>query len=85
MGSMRKRVEDMGRLALRELRKNKLAAGHPFMINSHKLPSDQCYLEFPEGTFQLVTICRIENDFKVVRKLSKKEQSALKKLLAPIS
>ena len=82
---MRKRVEDIGRLALRELRKSKLSAGHPFMINSPKLPRDQCYLEFPDGTFQVITICRIENDFKVVRNVSKNEQSALKQLLAPIS
>jgi len=85
MESIRKRAEDISRLALSELRKNKLAAGHPFMINSPKLPPDQCYLEFPDGTFQVITICRIENNFKIVRRVSKKEQSALKKLLAPIS
>ncbi len=85
MTSIRKKYEDIGQLALRELRKSKLGAGHPFMINSFKLPSDQCYFEYPDGSFQLVTICRIESDFKVVRTLSKKEQNALRKLLAPIS
>lgn len=85
MKSKKEMYEQIGYLALRELRQEKLAVGHPFMINSPKLPLGQCYFEYPDGSFQVITICRIENDFKVVRKLSKKEQNVLKKLLIPIS
>jgi hypothetical protein len=84
LDSIRKRAEVIGHIALRKLRKNKLDAGHPFIINSSKLPSNQCYFEFPDGTFQVVAICHIDNDFKAVRTLTKRELTALKKLLAPI-
>ena len=77
----RKKLEQSGMLALQLLRKTNLEEGHPFMINSDKLPIDQCYLEFPDGTIQLVTICRRQQDFEVVRELSAKEQTSLRKML----
>lgn len=77
----RKQLEQSGLLALQDLRKNKLKQGHPFMINSGKLPVGQCYLEFPDGTIQLVTLSRTRIDFEVIRKLSVKEQITLRKTL----
>ena len=53
-------------LALQLLSKAHFEEGHPFMINADKLPADQCYLEFPDGTIQLVTISRRKQDFEVV-------------------
>jgi hypothetical protein len=77
----RKELEQSGLLALQLLRKNKLEQGHPFMINSDKLPLGQCYLELPDSTIQLVTISHNKHDFKVVRALSVKEQASLRKML----
>ena len=77
----REKLEQSGNLALKHLRKASLEKGHPFMINSDKLPFDECYLEFPDGSIQLVTISRSKQDFKVVRQLSVKEQNSLRKTL----
>ena len=76
-----KKLEDSGLFAVRLLRKNKLEQGYPFMINSSLLPVDQCYLEFPNGIIQLVTINRKKKDFEVVRDLSLDEQESIKKML----
>ena len=62
----RKKLEQSGMLALQLLSKAHFEEGHPFMINADKLPADQCYLEFPDGTIQLVTISRRKQDFEVV-------------------
>ena len=77
----RKKLEQSGLLAIQLLRKNKLEQGHPFMINSVKLPVDQCYLEFPNGNIQIVTICHTRKDFKVVKELSAREQTSIRKML----
>jgi len=53
--------------------------GLPFMINSHLLPSDQCYLEYPDGIIKIVTIDRSINDFKVISELSSEESILLRK------
>jgi hypothetical protein len=75
----RKEQERRGLLALKHLRKNNLEQGHPFMINTPSLPLDQCYFEFPDGSIQIVTICRTGEDFEIVRELSVEEQSELRK------
>lgn len=74
-----KKLERSGLLAIQLLRKTKLKQGHPFMINSSTLPVDQCYLEFPDGTIQLVTLNRKKKDFEIVRDLSAEEQTSIKK------
>jgi hypothetical protein len=79
----RRKLEQSGLLALQLLRKSKLKHGHPFMINSVELPEDQCYLEYPDGSFQVVTMCNNRKDFKVVRDVSAKEQTSIKKILKP--
>lgn len=79
----RKKLEQSGLLAIQLLRRNKLKHGHPFMINSHKLPDDQCYLEYPDGSIQLVTMCRSKKDFEVIRELSTEEQTSIRNMLQP--
>ena len=77
----RKKLEKSGLLALQLLRKTKLKQGHPFMINSDKLPVEQCYLEYSDGSIQIVTMCNNRKDFKVIRELSAKEQTSIRKML----
>lgn len=49
------------------------------MINSNDLPKTLCYLEFPDGKIQLVTLSTDRRDFTVVRELSKTESTLLRK------
>jgi len=77
----RKKLEESGMQALMLIRKAKLEKGLPFMINSSKLPSDQCYFEYPDGTIWLATINRSKDDFDLTRLLSAHEQVSLRKML----
>ncbi len=63
---------------VRQLRHKKLHSGHPFMINVKELRTDQCYLEFPDGIIQLVSIMEDKKDFSVIKQLSKEEASKLR-------
>jgi hypothetical protein len=74
-------LEFSGLLAIQILRKEKLNSGHPFMINSSSLPDGQCYLEYPDGTIQLVKLSRSNTDFELVRLLSNVESKTLLKSL----
>ena len=74
-----KGIERNGLSAVRMLRKSKLNKGLPFMINSRMLPSNQCYLEYPNGSIQLVTLCRNKNDFQVIKELDPEEENAFRK------
>lgn len=71
-------IEQTGTEAVRELRKQTLADGHPFMINSNDLPNSQCYLEYPNGSIHLVSLSENKRDFDLIRKLSIKEAKALR-------
>ena len=66
-------IEEKGNAAVKELRLKKLQSGHPFMINSKDLPSNQCYLEYPDGSIQLVTIQKAARDFTIIKTLSQEE------------
>ncbi len=48
------------------------------MISSRSLPSDQSYLEYPEGKIILVTYTRNAKDFTQVRELSRQEISRIR-------
>jgi len=63
-------LENIGTAAVMELRKQQLAAGEFFMINSKDLPAKQTYLEYPDGSINIATIAPNERSFVVVRKLS---------------
>ncbi len=76
----RKKLENAGNQAAKILRRNKLNMGFPFMINSYLLPSDQCYLEYPDGTIKLVTIDSDKSDFKIIAELSSEDGSSIRKM-----
>ncbi len=75
-------IKQLERRAVEEVRKlrvRKLKNGMPFMINSSELPSTQCYLEYPNGTINIVTICHKNYDFKVIKELTFEEANSLRK------
>jgi len=74
-----KQLETNGFKAVQLLRKTKLSQGQPFMINSRLLPSNQCFLEFPEGSIKVVTIDKKENEFVVLKELTSEEIQQLRK------
>lgn len=66
-------IQKAGNEAVRRLRRQKLSSGRPFMINSKKLPKGQCYLEFPDGHIELVTIASNKRDFHIIRQFTNSE------------
>lgn len=60
--------------AAREQRKSKLNQELPFMIHDSKLPSGQCYLEYPGGRMFLVSPIRDGEDYVFIRELSESEK-----------
>ncbi|CAN5671829.1 hypothetical protein BH11BAC1_BH11BAC1_19240 [soil metagenome] len=71
-------IEVIGNNAVRKLREQKLKSGFPFMINTKNLPSNQCYLEYPNGSIAIVSIVKSARDFTVIRKLSNTETNAIR-------
>jgi hypothetical protein len=71
-------IEEKGNRAVRKLRKKKLSQGHPFMINSRELASNQAYLEFPSGSICLVCLEQKAKDFTIIRELSQVESGSLR-------
>lgn len=72
-------IEQIGNEAVRKLRLQKLRNGRPFMINSKDLPTDQCYLEFPDGIIKLVQLKHSAKDFTVLRILSADEEQTVRR------
>lgn len=58
-------IQKAGNEAVRRLRRQTLNSGHPFMINSKKLPKGQCYLELPDGHIELASIAATKRDFHI--------------------
>lgn len=73
-----KELELIGNNAVKRLRAKKLRDGNPFMINVKTLPSDQAYLEYPNGKVVLVTYSSKSRDFIMLRELTTEESSALR-------
>jgi hypothetical protein len=71
-------LEDRANKRIRELRKQKLSQGIPFMINCNSLPSHKCYLEYPDGAIKLVTLSGKGCDFDIVRSLNSRERKRLR-------
>jgi hypothetical protein len=71
-------LENIATKAVHRLRTDTLEAGQPFMINVDDLPANQCYLEFPDRSIQLVTFLQEKNDFIVVRNLSGRDAERLR-------
>ena len=74
-----KQLEKSGFLAIKRLRENKFSKGLPFMINSELLPSDQCYMEYPDGSVIHVKLSRQHNDFKVITEFTPQEGFEIRK------
>ena len=72
-------IEQIGNEAVRKLRLQKLRNGRPFMINSKDLPTDQCYLEFPDGSIKLVQLDKSAKDFTVLQTLSADEEQKIRR------
>ena len=79
MSTKLKQLETSGRNAIRTLRENQFKLGEPFMINSKQLPTDQCYLEYPDGLITLVTLSKKESDLKVIATYSTEQSMAIRK------
>ena len=74
-----KQLEKSAGQAIKSLRLNKLQNGYPFMINSDSLPSNQCYLEYPDGSITLVFLNRKLNDFKTITEYSSEQSELIRK------
>jgi hypothetical protein len=72
-------LEKTGTDAVKRLRKQELAAGNTFMINSKDLPSTQSYLEYPDSTISIVTVAPDSRSFVTVRKLSSSQAQAVRR------
>ncbi|HRD57437.1 MAG TPA: hypothetical protein PK504_05280 [Ferruginibacter sp.] len=68
-----------GSNAVRKLREQKLRNGLPFMINVKELSTNQCYLEYPNGSIKLVSVVHSSREIDVIRELTLIEASHLRK------
>ena len=73
--------ERIGIEAIKKLRRNRLSQGNYFMINLNSLPSDQCYLEYPDGIIKLAVYESDAKHFTIVRELENDESSSLRRKL----
>jgi len=71
-------LEKIGTEAVHRMRRQKLRNGHPFMINSKDLVTNQCYLEYPNGCIKLVSMQKAARDFNIIRELSEFEAHSLR-------
>lgn len=67
-----------GTNAVKKLREQKLRNGLPFMINVDELSSDQCYLEYPNGSIKLINIVPTSREINIIRELSPLEANNLR-------
>jgi hypothetical protein len=51
------------------------------MINTRDLPSDQCYMEYPDGSIVLVSLCKKISDFEIVTRFTPEEELNIRKEL----
>jgi hypothetical protein len=65
-----KRIEQ----SILTLRKQKHLAGFPFMIDdSEELPSNQAYMEYADGSIEIVEFSVDYRDYFLIRKLTESE------------
>ncbi|HZV71141.1 MAG TPA: hypothetical protein VFG10_16420 [Saprospiraceae bacterium] len=65
--------------AVKKLRELKLRNGLPFMINARELPTNQCYLEYPNGSIKLITVIHSRLDMDVIHELTSTEADHLRR------
>jgi hypothetical protein len=66
--------ENNGTLAVKNLRKQRLLNGLPFMINS----KEATFLEYPDGSISMVRRDIFGIEFEIIKKLSKAECDKLR-------
>ena len=71
-------IDQNGANAVQRLRRQKLSGGFAFMVYSKDLPTNQCYLEYPDGLIRIVTTSKNNRDIAVVRDLSASEISNIR-------
>lgn len=71
-------LNNAGTEAVKRLRKKKLSAGKPFMINSKDLPGNQGYLEYPDHSINLVAVSNDERSFTIIRQLTIAEAQSIR-------
>jgi hypothetical protein len=76
--AFRKSSSNRNGIIVKKLREQKLRAGLPFMINVKDLPSNQCYLEYPNGVIKLVSVVSSTRDINVVAELNPLEANNLR-------
>ena len=74
-------TSNRGTIAVRKLREKKLKNGLPFMINTKELASNQCYMEYPNGTIKLMTVINSTKEIDFLRELSLTEADNLRSRL----
>ncbi len=67
-----------GTNAVKKLRELKLKNGLPFMINVKDLSTNQCYLEYPNGSIKLISVLPSSRDLEVIRELDSFEANTLR-------
>jgi hypothetical protein len=67
--------------AIKLLRRKKFEKGLPFMINSDMLDSDQCFLEYPDGSIKIVEADPERCDFRIVFEYDINEANRLRRKL----
>ncbi len=73
-----KNTSRKGTIAVKKLREQKLRSGLPFMINVKELATNQCYLEYPNGSIKLITVVHSSREIDVVRELTSMEATHLR-------
>jgi hypothetical protein len=78
-----RKLQNTGTEAIKKMRLDKLRNGIPFMINSKELPSNQAYLEYPDGGIVLVMLAKGSRHFTPVRSLSSSEIAIVRNKYLP--
>ena len=63
---------------VKKLRELKLREGNPFMINVTDLATNECYLEYPDGSIKLVTVVHATRNLDVIKELTPIEANRLR-------
>lgn len=71
-------LNEKGSSAVKELRKQRLINGLPFMINVRELVGVRCFLEYPDGSIIEVERSTSGSDFETIRTLSTTEAAELR-------
>jgi hypothetical protein len=75
------RLHKAGLEAVRLLRKKKHSQGLPFMINSNTLDTNQCYLEYPDGSIKIAEANTEKTGFVIIEEVDPRFAITLKRKL----